>query len=280
MTLENAEQKEFWEQFADLWVTHQTKLDALMAPVLSGVLGRAALEPGQRVLDVGCGTGLSTLQAAQIVGPKGFVEGIDISEPMLTRARSNAKGVKNARFVTADAAAHPFRFAEFDAVISRFGVMFFIDPVKAFSNMRRGMKPGAKITMASWSHLNVNPWFQVPMYAAKQRLGAPPPLDADAPGPLAFRDIDRVCNILSEAGFVTASGEAAELHLTPPGELIEIARQAASIGPAARTMEYFKGTEEDLEAIAQNVAKRFQDYDTLDGVRVPAVINFFSATAP
>jgi len=277
VTTENDEQKEFWEAFADKWVHQQGAQDALLAPVLAEVLSHAALKPGERVLDIGCGTGTSTLSASQAVGAEGHVLGVDISRPMLARAREIAGAEGNVAFETADAAHYPFARAPFDAAISRFGVMFFVQPVAAFLNIRKGLKPGGRLCMACWSHLDKNPWFQVPMYAAKAQLGAPPPLDPDAPGPLAFRDIPRVCGILSQAGFTDCKGQEVQLHLTPDGDLAQVARQASHIGPASRTLDYFEGTEADFDAIAARVADGFASYQSAHGVRVPAAINIFTA---
>jgi SAM-dependent methyltransferase len=280
MSSENDEQKQFWEEVAQLWVTQQTDLDGLLAPVLSGVLDRAALRPGQRVLDIGCGAGTSTVEAARLVGPDGHVTGADISEPMLKRARELAHGAQNIDFVSADAAYYPFAPETFDQVISRFGVMFFVDSVLAFVNIRKAMKPAARLTMACWSHLDQNPWFRVPMYAAKARVGAPPPLEPDAPGPLAFRDIDRVTGILQAAGFNRIEASAEALFLTPPGDLTAVASHASRLGPAARAMTYFEASESDVAAIENSVAREFEQYMTPDGARVPAKINFFTAYAP
>lgn len=279
MASDNAEQKVFWEQFATHWVGQQSDLDGLMQPVLDRVLMRAGLRVGQQVLDIGCGTGTSTMLAAQAVGASGHVTGVDISEAMLDQARKMALGHDNTQFVTADAAVHPFAPAQFDCAISRFGVMFFVDPVAAFANIRTGLKTGAKLSMACWSYLDSNPWFQVPMYAAKDRLGAPPPVDADAPGPLAFRDITKVCGILEAAGFIVSDAAAEDLLLTPPGDIDHVARHACTIGPTSRTIQHFEASEADVAAIADTVKARFADYVTDAGVRVPAQINFFDATA-
>ncbi len=279
MSRENDDQKAFWEAFATLWVTKQDELDRLMAPVLEGVLASAALAQGQRVLDIGCGTGTSTLQAAALVGAHGAVVGADISDPMLERARAQPTSHRNVDFRTADVADYPFQPASFDRVISRFGVMFFADPVAAFANIAQAMKPGARLSMACWSYLDRNPWFQVPMYAAKARLGAPPPVDPDAPGPLAFRDTARVLTILERAGFHEVAAAPVELMLTPPGDLRQVATHAASIGPAARAIEYFEATEADFAEIVEGVMKGFADYKSPQGVLVPAEINFYTAVA-
>ncbi|MEO0766365.1 MAG: class I SAM-dependent methyltransferase [Pseudomonadota bacterium] len=278
MAVENADQKVFWERFAEHWVGQQADLDGLMQPVLDGVLQRADLQPAQRVLDVGCGTGTSSLRAGEAVGPGGSVTGVDISEPMLKRARQVGSHRSNVAFVTADVADHAFTPGEFDRVISRFGVMFFVDPLAAFRNVRKSMKPGARLSMACWSALDANPWFRIPMYAAKDRLGAPPPVDPDAPGPLAFRNIDRVRGILDGAGFTAIDATAEDLFLTPPGDLDHVSRHAAMIGPAARAIEFFEATEDDFEAIVAGVKGSFSAFMEPDGARVPARINFFTAT--
>ena len=276
----NADQKAFWEEFAAVWVDKQDDLDALLAPVLAGVLERAQLQTGQRVLDIGCGTGTSTIHAAQAVGTDGHVVGADISAPMLERARTVAGDMPHVSFETADVAEYPFEPAFFDHVISRFGVMFFADPDAAFANILTSVRPRGRLTMACWSQLDKNPWFHVPMYAAKKRLGAPPPVDPDDPGPLAFRNTDRVIRILENAGYIDIKAEAVSLLLTPAGDLDHVASHATSIGPAARTIEFFEAAPEDVKAIAAEVATGFADYATPNGVHVPAEINFYTATAP
>ena len=139
MTLDNSDQAEFWTTSAgQKWVEQQEMLDAFMQPVLDGVLNRAALRLGQQVLDIGCGTGASTLQAADHVGGDGFVFGADISPTMLAHARTRAATVWNVAFQIADASEYAFDTAAYDHLISRFGVMFFADPVASFQNMIKG----------------------------------------------------------------------------------------------------------------------------------------------
>lgn len=281
MTSANADQAEFWTHSAgQKWVEQQEMLDTFMQPVLDGVFARADLRPGTRILDIGCGTGGSTLQAAEMIGGTGSVFGADISPTMLAHAEKRAAGVSNVVFEVADAAEHDFQPASFDHLISRFGVMFFADPVLAFSNLIKGLKPGAPVTFAAWGQIPNNPWFTTAAQAAKARLGAPPAVDPDAPGPFAFRDVARVTQILSEAGFNEIKAEVASLHLTPPGTPAEVARMATSVGPAARTVDYFQGNAADSAAIADHVQAAFAAYETADGLRVPAEINYFQARRP
>ena len=275
--MSNEAQKEFWTAFSEVWVEHQDRLDASFAPILDEVLRRADIRPGQRVLDIGCGTGTSTVRAAALTGPSGHVTGVDISAPMIARAQELAKLHPNVTLEVSDAAEATFPAPGFDRVISRFGTMFFEDSVAAFANIRKSLAPGARLTMACWSTLDANPWFKVPMLAAKEVLGAPPKIDPDAPGPMAFRDIDRVTGILRAAGFTDVSGEAVALSLTPLGDLRDVAHQSSLIGPAARTLEHFSGGERDLRAIAERVADGYRGFVQGEAVLVPAEINFFSA---
>lgn len=281
MTQDNSEQADFWTTSAGRkWVDQQEMLDAFMQPVLDGVFARAALHPGARVLDIGCGTGASTLQAAAHVGADGRVLGADISPTMLSHARARAKDTANVCFQHADAAEHSFDARSFDHLISRFGVMFFADPTAAFANMIKGLAPGAQVTFATWGQIASNPWFTTAAQAAKAELGAPPQVDPDAPGPFAFRDVARVTDILSQAGFSAVQTEVAPLHLTPPGSPAEVARMATSVGPAARTVEFFQGTAEHAAAITARVQEAFRPFERSDGVHIPAEINFFQARRP
>lgn len=274
----NADQADFWTNAAgQKWVEQQVELDAFMQPVLDGVLARAVLKPGDRILDIGCGTGASTLQAAQIIGETGVATGVDISPTMLDLAQKRAADLPNVGFHLADATDHTFEPAHYDRLISRFGVMFFADPVLAFSNIIKALKPGAEITFAAWGQIENNPWFTTAARAARDRLGAPPKADPDAPGPFAFRDVTRVTEILSNAGFEEIRSNVSDLRLAPTGTLREVARMATSVGPAARTVDHFQGSAEDSAAIANAVREAFEPFETPDGVRVPAEINFFQA---
>jgi SAM-dependent methyltransferase len=199
----NRDQADYWNSPAgQQWIDHETALDANHAPVLDVLLDRAALKPGQGVLDLGCGTGASTIRAAGIVGPQGCAEGVDISTVMLDRARIRAydSHATNVAFTLADAQTHRFSPAEFDIMISRFGMMFFNDPVAAFANIARAIRPGGRMVFAAWGPLPRNPWFLIPRDIAIARLGAPAPLDPSAPGPFAFADSARVIHLMAQAG--------------------------------------------------------------------------------
>ena len=279
----NADQADYWGKSASgaKWITLEDKLDAALQPALDLVLDRAGLTAGMRVLDIGCGTGASVVQAAQRVGPSGRVVGLDISQPFLDRAaqRARALGLSNTRFVLADAQTHPFEKGGYDAIISRFGVMFFENTTAAFENMAHALAPGASMTFAAWGPLDGNAWFRDPFLAAVDRLGRPPKSDRNAPGPLAFHDRDRVVSLFADAG-LSADADAVSLDLTPAGGVEGAAELCTKVGSVSRTMDYFNGTAEDETAIQSAIAKVFRAYDTPEGVRLPAVINLYRAARP
>jgi SAM-dependent methyltransferase len=200
----NAEQIRYWnEQSGPRWVAAEATLDAQIAPLGLAAMERARIAAGERVLDVGCGCGQTTLQLAERVGARGSVTGIDISAPMLERARARAseRGFAHVRFVNADAQTETIGAAAFDLVFSRFGVMFFADPVAAFANLRASLAPGGRVVFVCWQELARNLWMRVPLQAAAPHLPPQTPPAPGAPGPFAFADPARLRGILEAAGF-------------------------------------------------------------------------------
>ena len=283
----NADQAAFWNSEAgQKWVDHQEIMDTVMGEVLAFLLARAAPQPGERVIDIGCGTGASTLALARAVEPEGSVTGVDISDVLLGRARQRLAeaGLPGAEVVLADAQTHGFAPGAADLMFSRFGVMFFEDPVAAFANIRRALRPGGRIAFISWSAIDHNPWFKVPRDAALgqlARLGRPAPPAPRAPGPLAFAEIHYVSDILDRAGYLDVVGtEEQGVAFSHPGGLDAVAPLAARIGPAVRIANELGATEADMAAISRAVLEGFADFATDDGIRVPARLNVFQAIAP
>lgn len=200
----NGAQATYWNEAAGpTWA----ELSALLDRQLEG-LGDAAMDAlapaaGERILDVGCGTGATSLALAARVGATGEVVGADISRTLLevARRRPVPAGSAAPQFVEADAQTHDFGAGAFDGVFSRFGVMFFDGPEAAFANLARALKPRGRLAFVCWRGIAENPLMSTPMAAAARHAEPPPPPTPGAPGPFAFADPDRVRRLLSGAGF-------------------------------------------------------------------------------
>lgn len=235
----NAEQIEYWnKQAGPKWVANNARMDALIGPIGDAALARAAPRPGERVLDVGCGVGQTTLQLAERVGPTGSVLGIDISTPMLERAREKARaaGCANVRFENADAQTHAFPPASVDLLFSRFGVMFFADPDKAFANLAKAVRPGGRVTFVCWQPVAQNAWVREPLAALLKHAPPPAPPPPNAPGPFAFGDPARVRGILERAGFAKAAAESLTGELVLGRNVDEAIAFAMEMGPVGNAV--------------------------------------------
>ncbi len=278
--IKNTAQQQFWSgDPGQAWVAHQARLDELHAPVAELLLREAAPEPGAHVLDIGCGAGATCLQAGARVSPGGRVLGLDLSEPLLALARRRiaAAGLDTVTVEAGDAQVRAPRGEGFDLAISRFGVMFFEDPVAAFRNIAGLLRPGARLVFAAWGPSEHNPWFDLPMRVAVDRLGPAEPGDPDGPGPLAFRDRARVEGLLEAAGLCSIRSRAVDTELPLSGGLEAAAELTQHVGPVKRHMRDRAGDAADMTAILEGVRGVFAPFETEAGLRVPARINLFEA---
>jgi SAM-dependent methyltransferase len=230
----NEDQIKFWnEKAGQNWTMLQARMDANMAAMGDAVVAFARAKPGMTVLDVGCGTGATSLALAQ-AGAQ--VTGLDISKPMLALARERAaKAALDITFIEADASVYPFA-PEFDLIFSRFGVMFFDAPVTAFANMRKALKPGGRIAFICWRTPPENLWAAAPLAAAKPFLPEQPPPDPLAPGPFAFADPKRIEDVLTQSGFSAVRIEKYDGAMTLGTDLGSTAAQMLQIGPLSRAV--------------------------------------------
>jgi SAM-dependent methyltransferase len=236
----NADQAAYWSgPTGQRWVDRQEVLDAVLAPTLEILLDRAAAGTGERVIDIGCGCGASAIALAQRVGSGGRVIGVDISAPMLARARERAPAGLPLELVNADATVHAFAPGAADLLVSRFGVMFFADPVLSFANLRRALRPGGRVAFVCWRALTDNPWMNAPLQAASQHIPPPPLPGPEEPGPFAFAREARVRRILGEAGFSAIALEPVDLTLDLAiGQGLDVAVQTTfDTGPVRRGLE-------------------------------------------
>jgi SAM-dependent methyltransferase len=278
----NETQADYWSSAPGLkWIRFEEELDLVFENVNAALIQRANPKPGERVLDIGCGTGATTRAFAAHLAPGGSATALDISEPLLSHANSRAgeAPVTNQYFLV-DAQQDPIPCAPFDIAISRFGVMFFSDPVAAFRNIRKTLRPDGRLVIAAWAPIKGNPWFEAPRDGAVGRLGPADTSDPNAPGPLGFQNVGHVTGILKDAGFQQVVGETSEIVLAHPGPLDRIATLASNIGPAARILKKYCGDEDDIAAIKSYVLGEFRPYETLGGFRIPARLNFFGALNP
>ena len=277
----NADQIAFWNaRAAETWVELQDRLDLFLAPFGQTTLDAAELRAGQRVLDLGCGCGTTTLELARAVGPSGQAVGIDISSTMLEHARQRATqtSVANARFENADAQTHAFRDGDFDVIYSRFGNMFFDDPVAAFGNLRRALKPGGRLSLCCWQAVQSNPWMLVPTMAAMQHVTIEMPADPHAPGPFALADPERVRSILERAGFRDVRIEPFTPTVTFGGTIEEAVSIMMRLGPTATALE--KADDATRATVAGAIADALAPYMTPQGVCAPSAAWIVTASRP
>lgn len=244
------------------WAELQTLMDRLYQPIGEAIADRADPSAGARVLDVGCGAGATTLDLARRVGPTGTCTGVDISAPLLETARRRAAAVANADFTEADAQTHDFGEAVFDAVTSRFGVMFFVDPDAAFANLRRATRPGGGLAFACWRSAGDNPLTQIALDAAAPFLpDLPPRPPVDAPGRFAFADPERVRGILQRSGWTDI--EITPLDTPTPLSLDEMLDLSLKFGTLATALP--QQGEAVRETVRQAVIARLEPH-VRDGI--------------
>jgi SAM-dependent methyltransferase len=220
------------------WAEHQQRIDRMIERYGDAALQAAAAMPGEQVLDIGCGTGSTSLALARSVGPQGRVFGVDISQPMLAVAtqRAAAQPELKLSFAEADASSAALPAGQ-DLLFSRFGLMFFAEPAAALRHLRGHLKPGGRCAFVCWRTPRDNPWAMAPLMAARQALGiTPPPADPLAPGPFAFADEQRLRGLLAEAGL----GAIELQRFDAPNALGASAHEAAlnclQIGPVSRLL--------------------------------------------
>jgi len=226
------EQNALWNGAAGrAWVESQELLDQILRPFEDLLVDRISAETS-RVLDVGCGTGSTTLAVARRLGQHGCCTGIDISEPMIVAARARAKREDlPLTFVVADAQTHAFERASFDTIVSRFGVMFFDDPVEAFANLRRAAAEGARLWFVAWRSAAENPFMTTAERVAAPLLPNLPARRPDEPGQFAFGDGDRVRRILEASGWSEIEVQPIDVPCTmPEGALTSYVTRFGPVG--------------------------------------------------
>lgn len=267
----NAQQIAYWSEVTGpRWVAQQTELDAQLAPLSGAALARSGITTGARVLDVGCGCGQTLLDIGERVGAAGRVLGVDISSVMLARAeeRVRARGMDHVECLRADAQIHPFPAGSFDHVFSRFGVMFFADPVAAFTNLHRALVPDGALSFACWQPLASNAWMALPMRAVATRITLPPPSEPGAPGPYSLADPAHGRSLLEAAGFRDVQHHSLELELRIGADLEAATQLCLQMGPAAAALRLAteRGDDVDVDALGAAIQTALAPFLRADGV--------------
>lgn len=278
MTTINQAQRDTWNgDSGRRWVADADRRDAVLAPVADTLLAAARTQPGESILDIGCGCGATTITAATQAGPGGKVHGIDLSEPMLAVARQRAcdAGVTTVSFTAADAQTDPVAGAAHDAVISRFGTMFFDDVVAAFTNIGHGVRPGGRLCLATWQPLGLNEWLTVPG-AALLRYGTLPDSQPGGPGMFAQADPDLLRSTLTRAGWVAVDSRAVSVTLRLGDDPADATDYLADSGVGRAVLDTVAAA--DKPAALAAVADVLAPHTTDDGVHLDAAILITTAT--
>lgn len=269
--MDNSDQSAFWNGAGgEKWLSQADRLEPGLAPFGEAAMAAARPRPGERVIDLGCGPGSTSAALARQVGESGAVLGVDISHPLIAAARQRHEALANLSFVVADATAHPFEAATYDLLFSRFGSMFFADPVAGFSHLRGALKPGGRFALVCWREFKANGWAFIPFMAGVPHL---PPIERpapNAPGPFAFADPKRVRGIFAAAGFADTDARAIDREMVlSQGDFERAVTFATDMGPLSRVLA-------DADApvrqrVRAAVAEKLRSFAAPDGsVSLPA----------
>ena len=275
----NTAQIDYWNaQAGKTWSENQERLDRQLDGLGRAAQAVLAPAPGERLLDLGCGCGQTTLELALAAGPSGHLTGVDISAPMLEVARARPRPPAAAPVVwrQADAQTADLGEAGFDAAFSRFGVMFFADPVVAFTNIGRAVRSKGRMAFVCWRPLAENLWMRGPLEAAAPLLPPSPPADPHAPGPFAFADPDRPCALLTTAGWRNIS-VAPHDAMVGAGDIEETLAMSLKVGPLGAALR----ESPDLVLRVTDRVRAFLEGHVGDrGVELPAAVWLIRAERP
>ncbi len=275
----NPEQQEYWNgPGATRWAQNWPQIDAVLTPLHEALLERANPRPGELVIDLGCGHGTTTLALAERVTPSGHIHGVDISGVLLeiARARADEVNLSNVTLTEADATTYAFEAGRFDLVFSRFGLMFFEDPVASFSNLARVLKPAGRLVFLCWKAIDENGWVFEGLKATFKHLEPPAPAKPGAPGPFSLADPERIRSILTGAGFSNIALDPLTPTLRVAASPEDATEFFTKIGPGARLLADVDP--EIIESIKSTMTERFRAHMSDDGVRLGAAAWLATAT--
>ena len=269
----NKNQKDFWSgKGGDIWVERQNAMDTMLSPLGEAALNKLNFNEEENVLDIGCGCGHTTLNIAKRIGPSGNVTGLDISEPMLKRAKESAveMSITNISFKCVDVQIEDLGDQIYSAAFSRFGVMFFEDSIAAFKNINKSLISGGYLSFVCWQSPAVNPWQSLFIQEVKKFLDLPSP-PPRSPGPFAFMESEYVSSILEESKFqdITIEGHEAEVNMFSGRSLSDSVKDYISINPVVTEM-LKDSSENQITEITNSVIEAFSPYYSEKGLIFPS----------
>ena len=269
----NKNQRDFWSgKGGDIWVERQNAMDTMLSPLGEAALNKLNLNEGENVLDIGCGCGHTTLNIAKRISPDGQVTGLDISKPMLKRAKESANemSISNASFNCVDVQTDDIGEEVYSAAFSRFGVMFFEDPIAAFHNINKSLITGASLSFVCWQSPALNPWQSLFIEAVKKYVDLPSP-PPRSPSPFAFMESEYVSSILEESNFqnIMIEGHEAEVNMFSGRSLSDSVKDYISINPVVSGM-LKDSTEQEKTEIINSAIEAFSPYYSAKGLMFPS----------
>ncbi len=239
----NEAQQEYWNgEVGERWAERDDFMARLLEPAASALLQKVLPARGIDAIDIGCGGGSQTIALAEKIGVGGSVLGVDISKPLLECARGRTILTKfnraHVEFLKADASTYGFTPESVDLLFSRFGVMFFDDPVAAFANLRQALQPDGKLGFCCWREKRLNDWINLPYQAIRPYLPEQPEEDPFAPGPFAFARDEYVSEVVAQAGFSDVEIIPCDVPMSfgPSKDIQAAAKEVTQTGPIARLM--------------------------------------------
>jgi ubiquinone/menaquinone biosynthesis C-methylase UbiE len=278
----NAREVQYWNSAQTrAWADEYEVIDRLFAGLTRVALDHAAPKLGERVIDIGCGSGTTVVELAARVGPTGYVLGADVSKPSVEKAQERiaAAGVQQAEITLCDVSTHTFPANSFDLVFSRFGVMFFADPVAAFANIHKAMKSDGRLAVAVFRTPQENKWATAALAAVRHLLPPITPPGPEDPGQFSWADAARVHRILETAGFqdISLTPHDPEMPLAGRGGAAEAASFMSRVGPVVRAMS--DASEQRQKEVRAALEAFFKIHDGPKGIVLPGAIWVVTARA-
>ena len=277
---QNQEQGANWNsKTGQAWVNNDLKMDLHLEVITTLLFKEFETLGNKHVLDVGCGSGTTSKLLSDQVGSTGSVEGVDISRPLLELAQAKYGTIENIRFTNADAQSFEFKKSFYDQIVSRFGVMFFENPIAAFTNMRQSLKPNGKLNFVCWSALEENEFFILPLKIVLKYLNKPLPNPSKAPGPLAFSNKPYLLKILQSSEFKNIKIKTVETEMLSFDPVEEQVRFFNKMGLAARMKKEASFDIEIHEKIDQELEIELMKRTDANGTSLKATVYYVSANA-